>query len=172
MPLFTKIILLMPFLMNVATEKRQNHPVHISFVNFEYLEEEKLFSLNVRVFTDDFQAVINKEHNVDISIQESMINKNRKYIDAYIHNHLHIYFNNKKVFTNTSSHSIILNTEENTTEVHYLFKQKVPKKVKLKNTLFFDFFNDQKNLLIFTCENTQEAIKFDRKNTEDEIILR
>ena len=167
------IITLLMLLHPVHIEKfNAVHPVHLSVSNFEYIENEAIFSLSVRVFTDDFQAVIKKEQGSDIIIKEKNTDDTRKQIDDYIHKHIKLCFNNKNIFQNIRSDKIIINPTENTTEVFYRFKQKIPKKLSVENTLFSGFFRDQKNLFIFTCENTREAFKFDENNTKKEFSLK
>ena len=148
------------------------HPVHISVINLEYSESKKEFDLSIRVFSDDFEAVINNDQKINIKINENTITKNRKFIDRYIQTNFKVYFNNKNLTDNLISYKILINNDENTTEIFYSFKNKIPKNVKVINTLFKGFFRDQKNLFIFTCNNTQEAVKFDRSKIQSEFTVK
>ena len=148
------------------------HPVHISVINLEYSESSQNFDLLIRVFTDDFEAVINKDQKINIRLKKNTISSNRKFIDRYIHSNFILFFNNKNVTNKLISYKIELNEDENTTEIFYKIKYKIPKKVKVVNTLFKGFFRDQKNLFIFTCKNTQEAVKFDRSKIQSEFIVK
>ena len=148
------------------------HPVHISVINLEYSESNQEFDLLIRVFTDDFEAVINNDQKINIKLKENTISVNRKYIDHYIHTNFKIIFYKKNVINKLISYKINFNKDDNTTEIFYKFRNKIPKKVKVVNTLFKGFFRDQKNLFIFTCKNTQKAIKFDRSKTIESIIIK
>lgn len=151
---------------------RVEHPVHISVINLEYSESTKNFNLLIRVFTDDFEAVINKDQKLNIKLEENSLSTNRKYIDTYIQSNFKLFFNNKNVTNKLVSKKIELNRKKNTTEIFYNLKIKVPKKIRVVNTLFKGFFRDQKNLFIFTCKNTQEAVKFDRSKIQSEFTLK
>ena len=148
------------------------HPVHISVINLEYTESSQNFDLLIRVFTDDLEAVINNDQNINIELKENTIFTYRKFIDRYIHTNFKLFFNNKNVTDNLISSKILINNDENTTEIFYSFRNKIPKNVKVINTLFKGFFRDQKNLFIFTCNNTQEAVKFDRSKIQSEFTVK
>ncbi len=166
-----KLLLLIISILSVS-DTTVEHPVHISVTNLEYSESNQEFDLLIRVFTDDFEAVINKDQKINIKLKENTILKNRRFIDRYIHNNLKIYFNNKNVTNKLISYKTGLNEDDNTCEIFYKFKNKIPKKVKVVNTLFKGFFRDQKNLFIFTCKNTQKAVKFDRSKIQSEFIVK
>ncbi|MCD4794172.1 MAG: hypothetical protein K8R54_13120 [Bacteroidales bacterium] len=166
-----KLLLLIISILSVS-DTAVVHPVHISIINLEYSVSNQEFDLLIRVFKDDFEAVINKDQKINIKLNENTILKNRKFIDRYIHNNFKIYFNNKNVTNNITSYKVLINEDENTSEIFYKFKSKIPKKIKVINTLFKGFFRDQKNLFIFTCNNTQEAVKFDRSKIQSEFIVK
>ena len=168
-----KIILLILVYSIISVFKTNpEHPVHLSVINMEYSIENQGFEILVRVFTDDFESVINNDQKTNIKINKTTISKNQIYIDRYIRSNFKIYLNNNNVTNRLLSYKTILNSEENTCELFYKFKSKIPKKVKVINTLFKGFFRDQKNLFIFTCRNSKEAVKFDRSKTQSEFIVK
>ena len=147
------------------------HPIHLSVINMEYDENKEEFEMLIRVFTDDFEAIINKELKTSIKLVNNNTKENYIYIDKFLKKHIKVYFNNKYISGKMKIFKIEDDVEKNTTEVIYKFKHKIPKKVNIINSLFLGYFRDQKNLFIFTCGKTQEAFKFDRKKTEFEFKI-
>lgn len=150
------------------------HPVHISVTNVDYNEQTKKFQTSIRLFTDDFEKIIFNKTNVNLYLGKENEHKNTKtIIDNYCKENLEIIFDTKNII---SKKQILteykVNTSENTVTLYYKIKEQIPQKVEINNKLLNDLYGDQKNLLIFTCKNTQEAIKFDISKTKAEFTIK
>lgn len=161
-------ILILTIFLNAA------HPVHISVTNIEYIQKSRNFKASIRLFIDDFEQAIYNKYKVNLLLgKENQLNKADFYINKYCKNNLQIIFNgNNNVSNKMTITSTKLNLKENTITIYYKIKEKEPQKVSIKNTLLNDLYKDQKNLLIFTCKNTQEAIKFDFSKTYKEFTIK
>lgn len=151
-----------------------SHPVHISVTNIEYNEQTKSFNTSIRLFIDDFEQIIYNKTSVKLNLGKENEHKNSKtYIDNYCKENLEIIFDSDK---NISKKMIMteykVNSGENTVTIYYKIKEQIPQKVEINNKLLNDLYSDQKNLLIFTCKNTQEAIKFDFSKTNAKFTIK
>ena len=146
-----------------------SHPVHISVTNIDYKIKENKFDISVKLFLDDFEKIINKNEKVHLNLgKRNELSNANFYIQKYISEHLMFSFNHKRF---KSKKLILLKKEiksdENTVWLYLEYKQKKVKDLKIINTLMNDLYRDQKNLLIFTCKNTEKAIKFTFSKTDE-----
>ncbi len=149
-----------------------SHPVHISIVNIDYNESEQIFQISIKLFTDDFEQIINRNNNIILNIGKANEHKKcNEYINQYIKNHLIFKINNKNLLKNSTLIKKEDNNEEDVTWLYYKIKYSTGKKVSISNTLLNDLYNDQKNLFIFTFKNTQEAYKFEKNKTNFEFLI-
>ncbi|MCF6365099.1 MAG: hypothetical protein L3J35_02745 [Bacteroidales bacterium] len=148
------------------------HPVHISIVNIDYKDSEKTFLISIKLFTDDFEKIVNKNFNTTINLGKTNETKDcNKYINKYIKKNF-IFKVNKKNLFNTDVFVKKVNKDENSTWLYYKVKYNSGRKVSISNTILNDLYNDQKNLFIFTFKNTQEAYKFGKNKTNFEFLIK
>ncbi len=154
------------------------HPVHISIINVDYNESEKMFYMSVKLFANDFEKIINKQNNVQLNLGEinELANCN-DFIDNYIKHHLILKINNKNLIKNIKLNRKEVKNDENSVWLYYRmkFSQKRSlknKKVEVVNILMNDLYNDQKNLFIFTYFNTKEGFNFGKNKTNFEFLIK
>ncbi len=146
------------------------HPVHISFTTIEYVDSEKKFKVMFKIFVDDFDMVLKLKYGVDHKLLEGRWEKGYlKTINKYIHEHFKVIVDGKNK-TKSSLKFINRDIKENAIWLNYEFNYKPKGEVfNIQNTLMMDLYQDQKNLLIFAFKGVQKGIKFDYKNTKQEI---
>jgi hypothetical protein len=150
-----------------------NHPVHISICNIEYMQEKNVYNISIRLFTDDFENILNRQNQTNIKFTGKDDFKNYgKIIEKYINNHFIFAVNEKNIFKTSDLNKIETKLDENTVWLYYEVKATEGKKISIKNTLLNDLYNDQNNLFLFTYKNTQEAFKFDKNNTTFEFVIK
>jgi hypothetical protein len=134
----------------------------------EYRPAEKQFHISLRIFADDFTKILEITNRQKINLKEKS-DQTDKIIDDYIKKNFRIKFD-KSAFNPDRlkfEHYIYLDEEEETVQVFYSCKKETPPEtVHVMNTLLFDLYRDQKNLLIFSCQNTEKALKFDRSEPD------
>jgi hypothetical protein len=149
------------------------HPVHVSVTNIDFDEKKSEYKISVKIFKDDFEKIVNSKFQVILNLGAKNELKNAdELITKYIVRHFQMEFDGKN-----SENKIILQKkeirEDNAVWLFYKLKyKKIPKKVKITNTFLNDLYPDQKNLLIFTLKNTQEAITFDHSQTDSEFEIK
>ena len=145
------------------------HPVHLSVTNIEYFNKGKYFEISVRLFLDDLEKNLDTKNNIVLNIGKDNENKNADiYITNYVANNLTFTLNNKKITLdkyNLTKRKIEDLTIWLTFKIRYkpAFSQ-----IKITNTLMFDLYPDQKNMLIFTIDNNQMAFDFNKNKQKIE----
>lgn len=146
------------------------HPVHVSFTSIEYLKSQNEIIVSFQIFTDDFVLLFVHlyEVNLDLSDQKSY-NKFKDKTDQYFNHHF-------KFKSGNESFKLLNNgykTSEEFTWFYYRIKlsNDLPDEIIVQNTILFDLFFDQKNLLITKFHDNEQGHQFDIRNKEILISL-
>ena len=146
------------------------HPVHVSFTNVEYQQKQNEISVSFQVFTDDFELLFYHLYEEVLDLSESdNINQYNEKIDRYFNQHFTIKSEKRNYH--------LINNDYKTTEEFTWFYYRIqlnddiPEKIKIKDTVLFDLFLDQKNLLIFKWGTIEKGHQFDLRNKEISITL-
>lgn len=145
------------------------HPVHVSVTNLEIQSENNSISLSFKVFTDDFQSVIDQLYNIKVNLSENEnYDLNKEHIDNYLNDNFTIIVNGKElIFTNTG-------IKTNDEAVWFFYKTTINKDFKsfvIRNSLMLDLYPDQKNLLILKYGKIERGYQFNFKKKEITINL-
>lgn len=145
------------------------HPVHVSVTNLEIQSENNSISLSFKVFTDDFQLMIDQLYNVKVDLSENgNYDLHKKQIDNYLKDNFTLINNGKElIFTN-------IGIKTNDEAVWFFYKTKINKDLKsfvIRNSLMLDLYPDQKNLLILKYGEIERGYQFNFKKKEITINL-
>ena len=145
------------------------HPVHVSVTNLEIQSENNSISLSFKVFTDDFQLMIDQLYNVKVDLSENgNYDLHKKQIDNYLKDNFTLINNGKElIFTNTG-------IKTNDEAVWFFYKTTINKDLKsfvIRNSLMLDLYPDQKNLLILKYGEIERGYQFNFKKKEITINL-
>jgi len=122
-----------------------SHKYYVSTSLYDFKEDLGSLQITIRVFQDDFTEIIKKKYQVDISTNND-INSNeiKSKIKDYLLSNLSIYLDKNKYDL------FYLGSEEkNEMIVAYLELEDIPtfKSIELKNTILFDLFEKQQNII-------------------------
>lgn len=137
------------------------HPVHLSVTNVEYRPKKRNMVISVRLFADDFERIIDRRYNISSNLnKEDELNNIEKYITDYVYENLQFKINgvqiNKKNLKLKSR-----KTKDISIWLTYNLKNNlIIKECEIINTLMFDLYPDQKNILIFSSSDKQQALEF------------
>ncbi len=140
------------------------HPLHISFTSLDINGEASVGRLSVKVFSDDFADRIRLDHTNFALIENDTLNiKDKAIFLPYLAENLQIRLNGElKALDNWCLDSI-----KNNFEASWLYfsldLDKVVKEISVRNSILFDVFNDQKNLLILSRDDEERAYQLSRK---------
>ncbi len=146
------------------------HPVHVSVSNLEFIENEECFTLAIKLFADDFQALINHNYNTDLDlINRKDPGKGLSSINDYIRHTYKININGKSIDRYTFKR---YEFNEQSIWLYYTFSwDKKVKNMMIENTILFNWFMDQTNLVIVVANGKQLGYRSTRKNYKIEVEL-
>jgi len=141
------------------------HPVHISVVNLDVLDNKTLV-FSVKLFKDDFARILNKKNHTTIQFDKhTKLKEVQNYVNAYI-------FENFKIEGASSKENYYL-TKMKISDVAVWFyfkivtqdsKNKDYKSLKVTNSLMTDLYQDQVNLFIMNYKGEDLAHRFDNSD--------
>ena len=121
------------------------HKYYVSTSLYDFKEDLGSLQITIRVFKDDFTEIIKKKHQIDLSLNKDLnSNEIKSKISDYLLSNLGIYLDNNK-------HEIFYlgSEEKNEMLIFYLELESIPsfKSIELKNTILFDLFEKQQNII-------------------------
>lgn len=137
------------------------HPLHLSMTNFDYREDDKKCFISVKVFSDDFSSLMRHKYGSSykatgdtICVEDSLT------INQYVRDNLKISLNGRRIYMNNwQMDSVKNNFEASWIFYSFDFSEQLHE-ISVRNTIFFDSFKDQKNLMIIGNEEKEKAIQF------------
>jgi len=122
-----------------------SHKYYVSTSLYDFKEDSGSLQITIRVFQDDFTEIIKNIYQVDISMDNDLnSNEIKPKISDYLLSNLSIYLDNNK-------HDLFYlgSEEKNEMIIAYLELEDIPmfKSIELKNTILFDLFEKQQNII-------------------------
>ncbi len=146
------------------------HPVHFTIVNMDFDLAKNELTYSIRLFQEDVNTLF-----VDLYHEELFHTSDtfdfEKNQDKFIH-----YFKESLQLSvdGAKLEPELISQTNGETEYWLYFEIKIPENariLKIKNTLFTRYHNDQLNLLIFSCNNKEKGLTFGPETTEISINL-
>ena len=135
------------------------HPYHISVCDIEHNSESKSLQVSQRVFLDDLEEVLNQRFDIQIDVTHP---KNPAYRDSLIQ--VYLFENiNIRVDGKEKKRSYVGNEIEEDGMWCYIeyFGVKKVSTLDIKNTVFFNKFDDQANIVHFKYAGKTKSLKLD-----------
>lgn len=149
---------LLPFLGKNAANTADLHPFYVSVTEINHNATDKTLEISCKIFTEDLETVLNKNYKtkVDLSNPKNKEELN-KLIGDYINHHLQIRLNGGAPV----KLDILGFEHENEAVWSYLQVNNVsaPKKVEISNSLLYDSYPDQINLMHVTVGGNRKSTK-------------
>jgi hypothetical protein len=133
------------------------HPYHVSVVEMEHNPKEKTLEVSCKIFTDDFENALvkNFKRKIDLTrpaekaAMDSMVKK-------YVLNHLQLRVNDRPV----ALAYVGFETEKEATYAYVQVENVAAvKKVSLTNSLLYDLFNDEVNIMHLVVGGNRKSVK-------------
>ena len=138
------------------------HPVHVSVTSMEYNKGEKIFLVSFKVFTDDFETIIERKYGVALNLgKDNELKNTNEYFNRYFRESFSFIINGEEL-----AEPVYLEKKMNDIAVwlYYMYPTSGNiEKVEIKNIIMLDMFRDQSNLLIFKYNDFEKGFIFDRK---------
>lgn len=156
------------FSLHLTTDK---HDFHSSITNAHFNSKNQSLEVSIKLFTQDLETALERLHKPDLKIgSHNEYDQTDNYIKQYIED-------NFQITTSGQKHPIVYIGKEVEAEVVYLYFeiQKFPEKSKIRvtNTIFFELFDDQNNIVnvdinrisksaFITKQNPTKTINFNK----------
>ena len=163
---------MLAFLLPVFLSFFSLHPIHLSVTELGYKPKERRIEIAVKVFIDDLENAIKLESNETLFLGTTKQHKDHKIlINNYLKKNLIVSIDKKK--EPLSPRLIGFEIENQASVWVYLELTEVPKTkiICIKNTLLFDVFEDQTNLLNLTSLNKKQSFVFKINNHTTTFVL-
>jgi len=147
------------------------HPVHVSFTNVEYLEAQNEILVSFQLFTEDVELLFFHLYETELKISNNEdVQKFQEKIDQYFNHHFKLKHDDLDLKLENKD----IKTTEEFTWFYYRIplKEHLPEEVTVQNTILFDLFFDQKNLLIIESEGNEQGYQFDIRKKEILIAIK
>lgn len=142
------------------------HPLHVSFTNLEFNEEDQEWELTVKLFKDDFALDLKNMYDYNILIEEDEKEGEAEYFRKYLEDCLEIGYNNEPMKAKEWKYEgKKVNFEAVWLNYRFNYNKEISS-VRILNRLMFGLYDDQKNLLIFSYKGEQKAYQFRYKDAE------
>jgi len=136
-----------------------SHPLYITVTNINHNGKDKTLEISCKMFTNDFEAVLEKTSHVRIDLSDAKSKAaNDKLIADYVEKHLQLKVDGRPV----SMHFIGSEKEEDGTW-SYFQVDNIPsiKKLDVNNNLLYDGFNQEINIMHVSAAGTEKSTKLD-----------
>lgn len=133
------------------------HPFYLGVVDLKYNAAEKSIQGSVKLFTNDFENALknNSKQKVDL-INTKDKETTTKIIINYLTKHFTLQLNGE-----AKSYSIIgFEREQEAVYTYIEFKNcAAPKTIDIQNSLLYDLFKEQMNIVHFELNGTKKSVK-------------
>jgi len=146
------------------------HKIHVSLTNIVYKKEPKTLQITTRVFIDDIENAINNKYGLSLELdtkRETSITD--KYIEKYVKENLKITLDNQEITL------LYLGKEYDDDIVYVYFEMeniKDFKQIEVSNTVLFDLFDDQQNIIKIKNETTQKTFFFKTNHFKENLTIK
>lgn len=142
------------------------HSVHITVANIEYSDSSDTLKVSIKLFSDDYAHLLMLlfDHHTpadSLDPRETILN----------------YFSEKLKIKPDGKQECLLNyqkeisTQGETWFYLYCIEERDFSYIEVTNTLLFNLYNDQTNLLIFSFNGKESGIKFDKETMTHQLLL-
>lgn len=165
MPMRLKCLVLIALL--AGTRMAGGHPLHLTFTNIDVNTATGKWQVIIKVFSDDFANSLKLATGYDGEISPGTRQKEiNPVLVKWLQPVFSIWLDNREV-TVAGWNFTGFRIQEDATWINFTFNAALPvSEIRIKNTIHFDLFPDQKNLLIFTMGTNQFAAEFRGKEPE------
>jgi hypothetical protein len=146
------------------------HPVHVTLTSIDQAQGSDSLRVTFRMYYDDFLRDY-KLYDPDFNLQK--ISGNQAFpadlLSKYFNDRVHIYINNKRLTGKLVAVDIPENYE---IILSLLYKSdKQPKKFRIRNQVLTGLYDDQKNMIFFSINKYEAAMRLTQKHQQESCKL-
>jgi len=150
-----------------STSDSNYHEFYLSVTDINYIEEEKSLQIISRVFTDDFEDVLNKRYNKNFKlIPKFEVEEIDHYIEKYIKSKFILKTNNTELNLNYLGRKYV-------DDMVYLFIEVENvqnfQSLTVENSILIDLYSTQKNMIHFKSADFKKSFILEKDITKKSI---
>lgn len=140
------------------------HPVHVSLMSIDYVPDQEIFKVFLRINYDDFLLdsgiKTTDQKNLDFSMDNQYT---QEIMTSYINSRISIRINNKQIQSKLGE----LNLSDNDLKMNWFFSStgKV-NSITVKSLIMTSLYNDQANMIIVKVNDFEKGEKLTSEETE------
>jgi hypothetical protein len=145
------------------------HPFHVAVTELIYKEETKTVQVMHKIFVDDFEQTLNKRFDVYLDI---LAEKDTKSIDSLVEVYINERFSVK--IDGKEEELVYLGSELEDNVIwcyQEIYKVKKPKTFEVENTIMFESFDDQSNLIHTTVKGELKSLRLHTNQKKDVVTF-
>lgn len=159
LPIYSKLLLIgLLFTAFVPSKpKKEYHPLHVSTTEISFNQKEKSLEISCRIFTDDFENSLAKQYKTKVDLAKPAMQKAMdELVKQYANSHLQYNVNGKNITANYLGFEI----DHEATNVYLEIANLTSlQKLTLTNTILYDLFDDQMNILHVENAGTRKSVR-------------
>ncbi len=156
-----KFLIATLFWLSFSTSTTSYHEFYLSVTDINYIQEKKSLQIISRVFTDDFENVINTRYQKDFKLIPRL---EVEEIDVYIEKYIRTKFS---LETNRGQLSFKYLGRKYEDDMVYLFLEveniEAFEYLSVENSILTDLFEDQKNMIHFTSNDFKKSFILEKE---------
>ncbi len=143
--------------------KEKYHPLHVSTTEISFNTKEKSLEISCKIFTDDFEDALAKQYKVKTDLNKPTMHKAMDdLINKYLTTHLQYVVNGKAMVATY----VGFENEIEVTNVYLEIKDVSSfQKLSLNNTILYEMFDDQMNILHVEKTNVRKSVRANYPNS-------
>jgi len=151
------ISLVFSCLFPLKSMNEHKHPLHVSTTEIEFNPKEKSLEISCRIFTDDFETILAKQFKAKTDLTKPGMHKAMdELIKKYMAAHLKLNVNGK----NATFTYVGFEIDHEATNVYLEIENiNTLQKLGLANSILYDLFDDQMNILHVQKQGVRKSIK-------------
>lgn len=138
------------------------HPFFVSVTEINHNAADKNLEISCKIFTDDLESTLTKNYKVTVDLYKPRQKETDSLIASYIRKHLSIQLDGRPVTLEFVGY-------ERENEVVWSYfqvpKTSAPKRVAIVNSILYDAFTDEINLMHVEVGGTRKSTKLNYPDT-------
>ena len=140
------------------------HPVHVSLMSIDYMPDQKLFNVFLKIYFDDFLLDSgikgSDQRNLDFSKNNPFT---KDVIANYVNDRIRISVNNRPIPAELGD----IDLSDNELRLNLFFSSaKKVNSITVKNLIMTSLYNDQANMIIVKVNDFEEGVKLTAEKPE------
>lgn len=140
------------------------HPVHVSLMSIDYVQDRNIFNVFLRVYFDDLLL----DSGIEPGDQKKLVFSGsdaftRKVISDYVKNRIMLRVNNRQI----NAELVNMDLSDNELRMNLIFDSEGKvNSITVKNLIMTSLYNDQTNMIIVKVNDFEEGARLTVQETE------